>query len=213
MKLLVVDDDSLPRKMLSRALSAWGHTVAEASDGDEAWDLFCENPPDLMITDWMMPCVDGLELCQRVRAGFAGSYTYIILLTSQSQSDHLVEALAAGADEFLQKPFNLDELRARIGAGERIVSLQRELAARLEQVHHINEHLSSANRELRQELEVWMNAASDETPADPLAAHQTMRREMTNVLLMINRWMNALESCDVGDPAIANAGEEVSRKL
>ncbi len=146
MHILVVEDDALSRRLLSRTLERWGHTVSAAADGDSAWALLHQEPVHLVLSDWVMPRMTGIDLCRRLRAAQFPSYIYFILLTSKAKKDDLIEGLAAGANDFIVKPFHEGELRARIQAGERIVKLEHELQAR-------NRELSQAYDTIRQDLQ------------------------------------------------------------
>jgi sigma-B regulation protein RsbU (phosphoserine phosphatase) len=129
MKLvLVVDDSRLQRRLLSKSLTKWGFEVAEAASGEEALAFCAGRQPDLIISDWMMPGLSGLEFCQAFRALPDDHYAYFILLTSKSEKEEVARGLDSGADDFLTKPVDANELRARITAGERILQMQRELS-------------------------------------------------------------------------------------
>lgn len=128
MKVLIVDDSSVMRRLLRSSLQKWGYEVSEAVDGAQAWELFCREPFPLVLTDWLMPELDGLELTRRIRACELPSYVYIILLTAKSEKEDLVAAMDAGADDFLVKPFDSDELRVRMREGKRIIELESKLA-------------------------------------------------------------------------------------
>jgi two-component system, NtrC family, sensor kinase len=128
MKILVADDSVMMRRMLVGFLKKWQYEVVEAEDGLKAWERFQLDRFPLVLTDWMMPELDGLELTRRIRDGQSAQYTYIILLTAKSDTQDLVEAMEAGADDFLIKPCDHDELRVRIHAGERIIRLEQTLA-------------------------------------------------------------------------------------
>jgi two-component system cell cycle response regulator len=126
--VLVVDDSPVYRQLVSEALGARKDSVFLAETGAEALKLFERHRPPLVITDWLMPDLSGIELCRQIRERFQGSsYTYIILLTSMSDKEHVVSGLAAGADDYLTKPFHPEELLARIGVGTRILALQSQL--------------------------------------------------------------------------------------
>ena len=129
MKVLIADDDAVSRRLLQSYLQKWGYDVTAAQNGAEAWQLFEADRFPVVITDWMMPELDGVELVRRIRAGAAGrpGYVYTILLTAKSQKEDLVEGMEAGADDFLTKPFDRDELRVRLRAGERIILLEQSL--------------------------------------------------------------------------------------
>lgn len=126
-QVLVVDDSRLQRRILSASLKRWGFDVREAESGAEALDMCRETPPDLVMSDWMMPGMSGPEFCREFRQMMQDNYGYFILLTSKSEKDAIAHGLDAGADDFLTKPVNAGELRARISAGERILRMQREL--------------------------------------------------------------------------------------
>ena len=128
MKVLVVDDDAISRKLLRTYLEKWGYQVTQAEDGAVGWSLFQTDDFPLVIADWMMPEMDGVELVRRIRAHERPGFVYCILLTARSHKEDLVEGMDAGADDFLSKPFDRDELRVRLREGERIVTLERAAA-------------------------------------------------------------------------------------
>ena len=128
MKVLVVDDDPISRKLLRTYLEKWGYQVTQAEDGAVGWSLFQTDDFPLVIADWMMPEMDGVELVRRIRAHERPGFVYCILLTARSHKEDLVEGMDAGADDFLSKPFDRDELRVRLREGERIVTLERAAA-------------------------------------------------------------------------------------
>ncbi|MDO9526274.1 MAG: fused response regulator/phosphatase [Gemmobacter sp.] len=126
-QILVVDDSRSQRRLLRASLSRLGYDVTEAGSGNEALILCADRRFDIVLSDWMMPGMTGLEFCRAFRAMSGDSYGYFILLTSKSEKDEVARGLDAGADDFLAKPVSPDELRARIQAGERIIGMQREL--------------------------------------------------------------------------------------
>jgi len=147
MKILLADDDKVTRIRLTAYLQGWGHDVRSAADGSAAWELFRREPCWLVISDWQMPGMNGVELVRRIRANAKpGNYVYIILLTSRSEKSDLVEGMEAGADDFVSKPFDKEELRVRIRAGERIIQLERALAEG-------NQQLTTVNSRMRESLE------------------------------------------------------------
>src|SRR6266852_4379325 len=129
-KVLVADDSPIYRKLVEHALAEKKYAVLFAKSGREAIDLFSEHQPSLVITDWMMPDLSGIELCEHIRNHPRQTYTYLIILTGITEKNKLVKGLAAGADDYLTKPFHSDELLARVGVGRRIVELHRQLAAK-----------------------------------------------------------------------------------
>jgi two-component system chemotaxis response regulator CheY len=127
-KILLVEDDFMQRQLLLTILTRAGHEVVEAADGQVAWELLQKEHISLVITDWMMPVLSGLELIQRIREVNWNAYTYIILLTSKDTRNSIVTGLNAGADDYVTKPFDRDELLARLGIGKRILDLEARLA-------------------------------------------------------------------------------------
>jgi diguanylate cyclase (GGDEF)-like protein len=128
MKILVADDDLVTRRILEAYLVKWGYEAVMVADGQEAWRILQEDDaPSLAILDWMMPGMDGTTICREVRKLNHQPYIYLILLTARGYKEHLIEGLEAGADEYLTKPFDPYELKARLRAGARIVELQDSL--------------------------------------------------------------------------------------
>jgi diguanylate cyclase (GGDEF)-like protein len=138
MRILIADDSVVSRHLLDATLRKWGYEVAVACDGLEAWDILQEeNAPRLAILDWVMPGLTGPEVCKRVRENprdKEANYTYILLLTSKSQREDLIEGMESGADDYLIKPFDQHELKVRLRAGTRIIDLERELVAAREEL-------------------------------------------------------------------------------
>jgi two-component system cell cycle response regulator len=134
--VLVADDDAIFRKVLQKWLEIWGYRVIVAENGEQAWDVLQqESQPELLILDWVMPGVDGLELCGRVRERQRTPYQYILLVTAKDDTEDVVAGLEAGADDYLSKPFDRNELRARLRVGERILALQDVLMQACEDLH------------------------------------------------------------------------------
>jgi DNA-binding response OmpR family regulator len=132
MKILIAEDDLTSRRILEAILAKWNYEVIATSDGLEAWQaLQTENAPPIAIIDWMMPGMDGVDFCRKIRQTQTLTPTYIILLTSKAQQEDVVAGLEAGANDYIRKPFEREELRARIRVGERVVELQAALADRV----------------------------------------------------------------------------------
>jgi diguanylate cyclase (GGDEF)-like protein len=128
MKILIADDDPVSCRLLDRLLVKWGYELIAAHDGTEAWAVLqAENAPRVALLDWMMPGIDGLEICRRVRARSSQPYVYIMLLTANDKVGNLVEGLESGADDYLTKPFHPQELRARLRVGLRMLDLESHL--------------------------------------------------------------------------------------
>jgi phosphoserine phosphatase RsbU/P len=135
MKILIAEDESVSRRMLEATVSKWGYEVSLACDGNEAWTQL-QHPasPPLLILDWQMPGIDGIDLCRRIRERRELSSLYVILLTSRDTKKDLVHGLEAGADDYVTKPFDPEELRARLHVGTRVIGLQHALAERVEEL-------------------------------------------------------------------------------
>jgi two-component system chemotaxis response regulator CheY len=127
MRVLIADDDAFTRRLLGINLKAIGHEAVEAENGKRAWELFQHESLRLVITDWMMPELDGPGLIREIRAANHPHYTYIILVTALTEKANIVAGLEAGADDYLIKPFHAKELRARVAIGERIIKLEENL--------------------------------------------------------------------------------------
>jgi len=131
-RILIAEDDTVSRYLLQRLLTQEGYSVVAARDGNEAWQaLQVDSPPPIAILDWMMPGLDGLALCRKIRASRQLRATHIILLTARQEKDDLVQGFDAGADDYVTKPFENEELRARVRVGARIVGLRAELEERV----------------------------------------------------------------------------------
>src|SRR6266567_8844525 len=126
--ILVAEDDPIFRRLLQNRLQSWGYRVITVENGAEAWELLQQpHTPDLLILDWIMPGVDGIELCRRIREKQRDRYQYILLVSGKDEKQEVVAGLEAGADDYLTKPFDTGELRARLRAGTRILTLQLKL--------------------------------------------------------------------------------------
>ncbi|AGA89364.1 response regulator with CheY-like receiver domain and winged-helix DNA-binding domain [Thioflavicoccus mobilis 8321] len=121
MRILVADDAGDQREIIERLLDQWGHEALVARDGLEAWEILRHEPVRLVLSDWMMPGIDGVELCRRIRAHGADRRAYVILLTGRDNEEDLITALEAGADDVLTKPFRFEELAARLRAAESVL--------------------------------------------------------------------------------------------
>ena len=157
MQILVVEDEAVQARVLRAALQKRGHHVTLAGDGAEAWELIQQDHFSLVISDWLMPRMDGLELCRVLRSRARSRYTYVILLTAKATREDRLEGLRAGADDFLSKPVDIGELTARLEIANRILAMQqtlhdhsRETAQLNERLQRQNETLTGLNTELEQ---------------------------------------------------------------
>jgi two-component system chemotaxis response regulator CheY len=143
MKVLAVDDDPIVRRTVSKLVESFGHECLAADDGQQAWEIFEKAPCPVVVTDWEMPRVDGLELCRRIRTLRHPRYTYIIVLTGRTKRADLIQGLSAGADDFMTKPIDASLLQVRLSAAGRILRLEQELQT-------ANQELIAANRRLQE---------------------------------------------------------------
>ena len=128
MRILIAEDDPGSRRLLEKLLREWGHETIVVEDGIQAWvALHRENRPSVAILDWLMPGMDGIKVCRNLRQEASGNYVYILILTGRNQRKDLLQAFAAGADDFVSKPFEPEELQARLQVGKRILDLEAEL--------------------------------------------------------------------------------------
>jgi len=141
MRVLIAEDDVVFRRILEATLLKWGCEVISACDGNEAWRLMqSSDAPRLAVLDWMMPGLDGVEICRKVRMQTDKPYIYILLLSAKGHRGDMIAGLDAGADDYITKPFDPLELRGRLRAGQRIVDLQEELLAAREELQYIATH-------------------------------------------------------------------------
>jgi phosphoserine phosphatase RsbU/P len=135
MRVLIAEDDAVSRHILQATLRKWGYEVVVCTDGNQTWQVLqAENAPQLVILDWMMPGMDGVQICRKVREAPQAHPAYIMLLTARERSQDIVEGLQSGADDYLTKPFDREELRARMQAGLRILELQSKLVERVREL-------------------------------------------------------------------------------
>jgi diguanylate cyclase (GGDEF)-like protein len=158
MRILVVDDEPLSRHMVQAAVDRLGHQWIAAQDGQAAWQCLTQDKPEVLITDLLMPGIDGLELCRRVRADTRAGYTYIILVTVLSDRQDVVRGMQAGADDYLVKPVNLFDLESRLIAAQRVTDLHAELDRHRAELAHLARHDALTGlgnrRSLQEDLEI-----------------------------------------------------------
>lgn len=131
MKILIADDQVIARRILEEAIGDLGHEVTVVCDGREAWDQLTANRFDVVISDWVMPRIDGIELARRIRGRKGEPFTFVMLVSARSSTEDVVKGIMAGANDFMTKPIDRAELRARLHAANRMVDLERSLAGRL----------------------------------------------------------------------------------
>jgi two-component system, cell cycle response regulator len=145
MKILIADDSPAQLLALQRAVEALGHECVAAEDGERAWERYEQGDPDVVISDWVMPGIEGVELCRRIRAA-GRRYCYLILLTSLDDKKHVMRGMEVGADDYLTKPLNPDELEARLASAARVTALHGRLAEQQTELERLNQELAEIAR-------------------------------------------------------------------
>ncbi|HTB73585.1 MAG TPA: diguanylate cyclase, partial [Polyangiaceae bacterium] len=147
LKVLVVDDERDCCEAMEIAVRSLGYSCSTARDGIEAWEIYAANRADVILSDWKMPGMDGLRLCQKVREdGSSNSYTHFIFVTGNGDKAHFIHGMQAGADDYIAKPVDMDELQARLMAARRVVMIHREFRARNLSLRHDSERANVAAR-------------------------------------------------------------------
>jgi two-component system cell cycle response regulator len=137
-KVLVADDSAVPRMILERTLRSLGHETVTVVDGNEAWAIFPAFQPDVILSDWLMPGMDGIELCRRIRAAQTDHYSYFVLVTAMTEVEHVITAMAAGADDFIVKPLQQTALEATLIGAARVTALHEELRTQRAALERLN---------------------------------------------------------------------------
>ncbi|HVP56894.1 MAG TPA: response regulator [bacterium] len=189
MKILIAEDDAVSRRLLERKLLTWGYQVVACSNGLDAWKaLEQDDAPHLAILNWMMPGMDGVQICREVRKQQRKHYTYMILLTARDQKEDIVEGIEAGADDYVTKPFNPHELNVRVRAGKRVLEMHDELFQR-EKLRGVVEMAGATCHEFNQPMQVISGYAElllKQIPeTSPLHAKVVKIKEATEVMAQI----------------------------
>jgi two-component system cell cycle response regulator len=208
MRVLIAEDERGARRLLEARLSQWGYEVTGVADGGQAWEqLRGETPPPLAILDWVMPGMDGPEVCRRVRALRREPYIYLILLTSNDQKADMVRGMEAGADDYLTKPWDAHELEVRVRAGRRIVELQSQLIAAREELRREATHDSLTG--------LWSRAAVLGILAREV--HQARREGAPLALVMVDidrfKSVNDTYGHLVGDAVLREVAHRVESRV
>jgi two-component system, cell cycle response regulator len=207
-KILIAEDVRIAARLLESQLTKWGYEVIVARDGAEAWSIL-ERPdaPRLAILDWMMPIIDGPEVCRRIRAQAQEPYIYTLLLTGKQRTEDVVEGLDAGADDYLTKPFDAQELRVRLRTGIRIVELQRELVRAREDLRFQATHDPLTGAKNR--------AALDAALAAEVERARRTRSELSLVMIDLDHFkrVNDTHGHPAGDSVLAEVAARLSRCL
>ncbi len=167
MRILIAEDDIVSRKVLTSFLEKWGYEVIAVENGNDAIEILKgENAPNFAILDWMMPDKDGTEVCQWLREQDKGAFVYVILLTAKTEKDDIVAGLSSGADDYITKPFNQAELKQRVKAGERIITLETKLQSKISELEDALQNIKQLQgilpicawcKKIRGDDEYWHN--------------------------------------------------------
>ena len=197
MRVLIAEDETISRRSLERQLTRWGHNVTAASDGREAWEAFQANEFDIVVCDWEMPELTGVELINRIRSAQGRPFVYIIMLTGRTETEDVVEGIGSGADDFLTKPFERAELEVRLLAGERIVRLERDLTQRSQELRAAQADLQLLADKLSKYLSPAIYQSLFEGKHDSRIA--TQRKKLTIFFSDIVNFTATSESLDPED--------------
>ncbi len=185
MRVLIVEDDATSRMMLKSILNKWGYEVLEAANGREGWKILQgQDPPRLLVFDWMMPEITGPDLCKKIEKELNREQFYILLLTARGERQDMISGLEAGADDYVAKPWNNDELRARLNVGKRVLDLLEQTSKR-QKLQGILEMAGAICHELNQPLQAALGFADllleDIEPDDP------NRETLENIVKSVSR--------------------------
>jgi two-component system, NtrC family, sensor kinase len=148
MEIMIVEDDLITRRMLAKVVAEMGYSTVEADNGRQAWEKLQQHPVQMVITDWMMPEMDGLELCRRIRSNAAERYTYVIILTARAQKSDLLQVFEAGSDDYIAKPFDVEEFKARLKTGQRVVDLEDRHRRKAKKIESLSERVIQSAAQL-----------------------------------------------------------------
>jgi DNA-binding response OmpR family regulator len=165
LRVLLAEDEAVTRRLLEAQMTRAGYEVVSVPDGLKAWEVLeAADPPSLVVLDWNMPGLDGPDICRKLRASQRSNYTYMLLVTARNAKADVVEGLSAGADDFISKPVDPEELRARLRTGVRVVQLERNLQAKLRELEEAAEHVKELQgmipicmhcKRIRNQSQIW----------------------------------------------------------
>ena len=194
MQILLADDDQISRILLQVQLEQWGHSVLSAENGAQAWELLQTHDCQVVITDWMMPKMSGIDLLHKIRTSDRAGYVYVILLTSNAEKEALVTGLTSGADDFITKPVDPYELQARLQPSRRIIELERRLAERNCELEGRNQQLADTNARTKRDLDAaaqiqqsFLPSRVEDIPGVRFAWHYSPCNELAGDMLNILR--------------------------
>lgn len=207
-QVLIADDDPMFRRVLQARLQAWGYEVLAVENGTQAWELLqAQVTPDLLIFDRMMPGIDGIELCRRIRSRQADRYPYILLISGKDEKHEIIEGLDAGADDYLTKPFDIGELQARIRAGNRVLLLQHNLIKALDALRYQATHDDLTG--------VWSRGAALHLLKSELERGARSRKETGVLLIDLDHFKKVNDTYGhlSGDAVLKKAASRISMAL
>ena len=198
--ILIAEDDRISSKILEKHITGWGYDVLVVPDGKKAWQTFKKNEIGIVLLDWMMPEITGIDLCRKIRNDKSGKYTYIILLTAKIKQKDINEGFAAGADEYITKPFNPIELKARLKAGKRIIDL-------LEKLHKQAIHDGLTKVFNRREITSILN--------EEFLRAQRTNQPLSNIMLDIDHFkkVNDTHGHPIGDEVLVEIVSRITAKM
>lgn len=185
--VLVAEDDSVSREILQKNLMNWGYDVILTKDGEEAWNAIIQSRSRIIILDWMMPKLNGIDICRRVREKITDRYTYIILMTAKTDSNNVIEGLTAGADDYITKPFQRPELKARLATGKRIINLETQLLDTQKKLHEL------ATRDGLTDL--WNRSAVLQIMEEEVERSHREKTHLSAIMIDIDHFKKVNDSC------------------
>jgi two-component system cell cycle response regulator len=207
MKILIAEDDLLTQKILEKNITQWGHEVVVTQNGQDAWQVLQQDGLRIALLDWMMPKIDGVELCKKIRQKKDSKYTYIILLTARCYRDDVIRGLSAGADDYMTKPLNFMELKARLQTGLRIIELEDKLLKTQKRIIEVASRDSLTN--------LWNRASILEFLGEELEQSLREKSPLCAIMMDVDHFkkVNDLYGHLVGDVVLTEIAACIKRSI